>query len=629
LISGGSRRFLAAFICAVALAALPALARARGPVAATLNLGPNDADYIAGFHRDYEIAGPIATRWSTYHATVTLPVAIGRGPATLSFRYARVLPETAQVQVRVAGTVVDRFECRGGRFEVRRVPVPVPLHAPSVVQLDVDSHDRRNLGLMLDWVRLEVDAGGRMRAGTPALWRVAVLILGSFLVFLRARLAPPAALAATGALSAAAVWGASRDPFVFAHLALKLALPALALTAAVAELVGRVPRAAWVAPIFLASYLVKGAGVFHPAFFYPDVQNHRRYVFELSDAHGSLARRGVAAQMAVNTAYPRSIAGRPYAMPYSPLFFVPFTWLPRDGPLVEDALRHTGLAAAALAVPATFALAWPAFGAGAGVGAALLAALVPPYYSRVLLAVWPTLAGHLLDLLAIAAALSVVADPRRPGRWLALAVATTAALLTYVASLFNLAAFFCWLAALERRLAIRLLALLMVAGGLTVALLYGPFVRTFFGDILPRLTAGGAGGAGGGGVPSAGVVAALGRIPLFYGYGYPALALAGFVLAYRRLPPPLFRLLAAYALAFLSLVVLRAGSGLFKDLKEIEFVAPLVAVLGGVALEAIADTTPRGRWSAALVVLGLAAFTAERYGAYLSDYAALVGRVAP
>jgi hypothetical protein len=620
----GSRRSAVAFLAALTFAALPALARGRGPLAATLNLGPNDADDIAGFHPDYEITGPIATRCSSYHASVALPVAVGRGPAALAFRYARVLPETAQVEVRVAGTAVDRFECRGGRFETRRVAVPAPLRAPVIVQFDVDSHDRRGLGLMLDWVRLEVEGGGRMRPGTAALWRVAALIAGSFLVFRRGRLAPVPALAATGALAAAAVWGASRDPFAFAHLSFKLALPALALTAAVGEILRRAPRAGWVTPIFLGSYLLKGAGVFHPAFFYPDVQNHRRYVFELAEARGTLAERGVAAQKAVNTAYPRTIAGRPYAMPYSPLFFVPFTWLPREGPLVEDALRHTGLAAAALVVPATFVVGWLAFGTGAGTLAALLAALVPVYYSRVLLAVWPTLAGHLLDLLAIAAALWVVTD-RRPARWWALSAATTAALLTYVASLFNLALFFAWLAALERRLAVRLLALLSTAAALTVALLYGPFVGTFFGEILPRLTA----GEGGGGTPAAGLLAALGRIPLFYGYGYPALALTGLAIAARRLPPPQRRVFAAYGLAFVSLVLLRAASGLFKDLKEVEFVAPQVAALGGATLDAMATDNPRGRWAAALILVGLAAFTAERYAAYLSDYAALVGRVAP
>ncbi|HEY3121580.1 MAG TPA: hypothetical protein VGL15_13210 [Vicinamibacteria bacterium] len=626
--AGGARRYLIASVAAAGLAALPAVARSRGPAAATLNLGPNDADSIAGFQRDYEIDGPVATRWSTYHASVTLPVAVTRGPAELAFRYARMLPQTAQVEVRVAGRRVDRFECRGGRFEVRRVPVPAPLAAPVAVQFDVDSHDRRDLGLRLDWVRLEVGPDGAMRAGISALSRVAVLIFGAFVVFCRSGLRPITALVLTAGLSAVITWGAGHDPIVLAHLALKLALPALLLTVVVAEIVRRAPGGGWVAPIFLGSYLLKGAGVFHPAFFYPDVQNHRRYVFELADAHGGIARRGMAAQMAVNTAYPRYIAGRPYAMPYSPLFFVPFTWLPRDGPLVEDGLRHVGLAAAALQAPLAFAIAASCFGAGAGVGAALLAALVPVYYSRVLLAVWPTLAGHLLDALTIAAALLVVADARRGGRWALLAATATASLMTYVAALFNVTAFFCCLAALERRLAGRLLALLALAGAVTVLWLYGPFVVTFFREILPALARPAAVAGDQGAVAASGLAAALRRIPLFYGYGYPAIAVAGLVVAHRRLPRPLFRVFAAYGLAFLVLVLLRAASGLFKDLKEVEFVAPLVAVLGGATLDTIATATPRGRWAAALVVVGLAAFTAERYFAYFAEYAALVGQVA-
>ena len=90
------------------------------------------------------------------------------------------------------------------------------------------------------------------------------------------------------------------------------------------------PGGRWVVPLFLAGYLLKGAGVFHPGFFYPDVQNHGRYVAAYAAAEGSVAERGIAAQRQVATAYPRFVAGRPYAFPYSPLFFVPFTWLGTD-----------------------------------------------------------------------------------------------------------------------------------------------------------------------------------------------------------------------------------------------------------------------------------------------------------
>jgi hypothetical protein len=104
------------------------------------------------------------------------------------------------------------------------------------------------------------------------------------------------------------------------------------------------------------------------------------------------------------------------------------------------------------------------------------------------------------------------------------------------------------------------------------------------------------------------------------------LALAGFVLLRRRVPPPLFRVLSAYALTFAALVALRAvGAGLFRDLKEIEFAAPLVALGAGASLEELAGRGSAGRWAAALVVLGLGAFCAARYVEYVRAYASLVG----
>jgi hypothetical protein len=57
----------------------------------------------------------------------------------------------------------------------------------------------------------------------------------------------------------------------------------------------------------------------------------------------------------------------------------------------------------------------------------------------------------------------------------------------------------------------------------------------------------------------------------------------------------------AYALAFLSLVLLRGLSfGLFKDLKEIEYAGPAFAVLAALALDRL--ERPAARW---LVASGL------------------------
>ena len=129
------------------------------------------------------------------------------------------------------------------------------------------------------------------------------------------------------ALAGAAAVGAAVDPFGLVHVSSQIALPSIAFAGACALGVRRKAGARWVVLAFLAGYLLKGAGIFHPSYFYPDVRNHRRYVFALAEAEGSLLERGVQAQIRVKTAYPRTIAGRVYAMPYSPLYFVPFGWL--------------------------------------------------------------------------------------------------------------------------------------------------------------------------------------------------------------------------------------------------------------------------------------------------------------
>jgi hypothetical protein len=123
------------------------------------------------------------------------------------------------------------------------------------------------------------------------------------------------------------------------------------------------------------------------------------------------------------------------------------------------------------------------------------------------------------------------------------------------------------------------------------------------------------------GVPT-GPGAALHRIDLFFGFAYPLLALAGLVLWRRRLDPRAFHVLAAYGLAFLLLVALRAfGGGLFRDLKEVTFVGPLVAVLAAASIVELSGRGRAGRAAAIMVVIGLAWFGLAKYRDYLQTYA--------
>ncbi len=329
---------------------------------------------------------------------------------------------------------------------------------------------------------------------------------------------------------------------------------------------------------------------------------------------GSLVERNAEAQVKVGVAYPRMVGGRRYAFPYSPLFFVPFGWLPPER--VVESMKQ--VAAAAAEVVVVFFLA-RALGSP-GILAAGLAALLPPLHSRLLLAMWSTVTGHLLDSLVVLSAMHL-ATPAL-GAWARHAGLVLLAFLTYVSSLFNLGMFTSLQAPRQRRLALRLLAGTAGTAGITVGWLYGPFVVTFVREIVPAL---GQSAPGGDADATAGVLPALSRVVIFYGYALPPLAGAGVILLRRRADPrappssPPTR-------ARSWLMALRAFSGgLFKDLKEIEFASPLVALGAGAALEALAERGRAGVAAAALALHGLAVFCLGRYAEYVATHTALAG----
>ena len=155
--------------------------------------------------------------------------------------------------------------------------------------------------------------------------------------------------------------------------------------------------------LFLAGYLVKGAVLFHPAYFYNDVaQQPALRARRSGTGRAACAARNHAAQVQVGVAYPRVVAGRKYAFPYAPVFFLPFTLLPEEG--IVRAIKHVALFCAAAEVVARLRAGAALLGrAPGGRGAAAVAVLLPPLYSRLLLAMWSTIAGHLLDTAVIVA----------------------------------------------------------------------------------------------------------------------------------------------------------------------------------------------------------------------------------
>jgi hypothetical protein len=585
-------------------------------------IGPNDHRYLEGFAPHYEVEnGVVGTRWSTYHARIDLPLVLD-GPAEVIYRFSRVFGEAAEVEVTLGGSTVDRFSARGGAVETRRIRLPALSATPLSIGFDVDSHERRNLGLKLDWIAIAPGPeAGLSLLGTARLLP-ALLAAFLFALFRWGGLDLRGSMAGSLVFVGVVVATMRHDILGLAHVAVELSFPLVALSMAAGLYLRRKPKGALALPLFVAGYLLRGYGLFHPSTFYGDVANARDYVEAFRETSGSLAERGVETQTKTNVGYPRSVAGKDYAFPYSPLYFLPFG-LARTPGGIEDAVRHGGLAASALETLPIFWLASTLFSPSAGVLASLLWVFSPPVFSRLLLALHATVVGSFLDTLAISSVLLLSFEPRSLRRLGTVFGATLASLLAYTSSLFSMGAFFLFESVFERKLALKLLGVVAIAGTLTATWLYWPFLIAFFGEILPAMVSGPPGPAGD--AAPASVRAALSRIPLFYGFLYPPLALAGLVLARRGADVRGFRVLAAWGLAFLLMVSLRAfGGGVFKDIKEIEFAAPLVAILTGASLAALGRRGPKGMLAAAALTVALTLFGLARYRTYLELYASPV-----
>jgi hypothetical protein len=576
------------------------------------DVGPSTGSYLPGFTESEERL-PVTFRWTKERASLVIPLEGATGEGTLQLRYARFLPSNAAVRVFLNGEPLASFSARPGRFRTHPIPVRFSSDDPLKLDILVDDPSPENLGLAVDWVRIE---GARFRlpfdAMAPRIFLAGVFVLTVVLGF---SLPIAAAMGVVVGLGQA-IWFAS-DPFGMAHAEAQIAIVGLA---AAALLSIRFRRS--VPLLFLLGYMLKGAALFHPSYFYPDVRLHRRHLEAFKEAPGGILERGIAAQKVAETAYPRIIAGRKYAFPYSPVFYLPFTLLDRDARGIEAAMKHVGLVFAALELPLVFLLARALVGADVAIWAALLTVFLPPVTNRLLYAQWPTMTGHFFDLLAIffAARMAQAASVARP--MLLYGASGLASGLLYLSSLINLSLFSGFLAWFERK---RIPALLLFWGLVATAavlLVYLPFTVLLFTEILPAVASGEGGGTEN---RPAGFAVAFIRVSYFYGIGFPAIALAGLLLVRREREKWVWKILAAYGLSFLGLLALRAVSGMFKDLKEFVYVGPLVAVTVGVALDSLWRRGRWGRLAAVLVAVGLIGFGLAKYGEYFRMHTGLAG----
>ncbi len=586
---------------------------AAGPQRLTLNLGPGDGPYVQGFAPVYEIDDKVATHWTTYHAALSLPLRV-QGPATLAYRFTRVFPETAVVEVSVNGVAVDRFACRGGLWEERRSRVE-DWGRRLRVGFETDSHERRDRGLKLDWIQVETTTGSRVwLTGSAALgpaFLVALLYLGHRGTGSSVR----ASLLLAAPWSVLAAWGLWRDPWLV-HRLLRGLPWALTLFGLLAVLAGRFVMARGlassqtvraVAALALAAFLGRALLVNHPDFYYPDLRTHARLVEVVREA-GLRFLVSPSRYIWEHGVWRTEAYGKTYAFPYTPAFHLPFALLglPYDSLLLV--LKLAGAALSTLPLVLLWAMARRLGASPLGAGLMLV---IPTYTSRLSFAFLPSLFGHAVDmafllwLISQAHALGTRRLVLAGGAWVA------ACQLAYVSGVVNLSVLVGLLALLTAvaagwRRGLGVLAMGVVGSVVSVAVYYRDFLP-MAADVAGRLF----GQAGVGGAASrypvqSWLTVIVSRSTDFFDHLYPVLAALGMVVLWRR--GRARPVLAAWALAYFLLLLGRAKvPDVFLHGHETLLLTPLVCLASGEALSQLACRGFWGRLGAGLAFGFLAA----------------------
>ena len=616
-----------------ATAALSLLGAVERDAPLLVNVGVGDGPFARGFRGGWERdglggSGETTFRWALDGSRLELPLRVLSPSLRVRMRLARFLADPAEIVLLANGREVDRWRQPPRGWQVRELSLG-PWDGPLSLSFRTDAGGE-GMAVAVDWV--EVRGAERVVPPPGLLARLGLLLAGVPLVVALA--AGSTAGMALGALATALVTLAvTADRFGALVGASEAGWPALAAVAVLC-LLTRLLATRWPellaerTAIFLPAFgvVVALVGLLHPFYFYPDVDTHLRLFQALRadpllilDATRPWARRGD---------WTREIGGVSVAIPYSVVFHG-LAW-PLAALLgVAPALKTVAVLAVGLTTLLTWALA-------RGLGLAPLAAAMaqillltlPVTTSRLSLALYPTLLGQALVLLLTVHLVRALMrlDSLRAGRVTFLVL--LAAHAAYTGSLVVLGAFLPAVLLLEAaagngRRAWRLLLLWSAAALLVVLVMYGRFFWVFWRDVLPYLGAASSGPRAA--APDLGslLVQAAQRGGLFFGALHPALAVLG-LLCLRGAPPPTRRLLGASLLAGLALLALRYRLPvLFRDAKDVELLAPPVAVAATATLATAWSTGRRGRFLAtAAFVLALSWSLKQSAAWYLAGFVA-------
>lgn len=617
-------------LAAILVGPLWAASRVSGPRSLFLDFGPGDDPFVQGFTPEWEVDDNVGTHWTTYEAAAVLPLEV-RGPLRLTLRYARVLPQTALVDVVVAGRPVKRFACRGGVWEERVLDVGSVDAGPARVELHVDSHDRRNLGLRLDWMRLEV-GGSRLLGG--ARLRPAATIALTALLFLA--LGWPIARALGGVVPVAIAvtilllrdtWLTHRLLACVPEVLAAWVLVVLAVRAFPRFRAGCSPAMRWAGSVAACVFLLRAAAVNHPSFYYPDLLVHARLVGVVRAAGVGFVLApsrllwGVPGAETPEGRGPSGLwlkhigGGRPYGLPYSLAFHAPFALFEGSPGQRIGWLKVWGAFLSVVPILALGALTrlW-----GLSRLATLAVVFIPTYVSRLTLGLLPALFGHAFEMLLL------VWLARRPAGRLTVGGIATGGFLLAACQL----AYFS--ASAHLMVAVLAAGFLFASdrdarwrgGGFLVMLVTAIAISlvAYYRDFLSPWLPGGGGLAGVGGAFSrSGLENPLVRMQAVFGTTF---VLAGFAGAFvlRRVAPAR-AMLGGWALVGGLLLVARSLAPVMRFGHEELWLAPLLCLA---AAEAVAWSWSRGPWGrASAVLVGLALATE---GAWL-QWRALTARL--
>jgi hypothetical protein len=546
--------------------------------------GPADPAYSVDLAARHRVRGASFFRWLG-RGGLDLPWSL-RAPGELEIDYQIATPSV--VKVTLEDLPVGQMQLLPGVSRARLV-----LPAGRRLRLRFEEteflpENRRRASffrIQIQSSRLVPTLGGALPALALPFLLHGLLVLGG----LSARHAFALAICAAG-IEAALL---ASDPYVFLRLAERLLLPVALFGGLVAALLRRTRWPAWCYAAFLTGLLLRLSILLHPFAYHYDHQAHAGMVQAVLD-RGLLGfwETKQELQLALNVGE-MVIAGEKWAFPYPSFFYLVSAALARVLGSVDYALMLFSGLAASLETLLVASLAGM-FEEKARVFAAWASALYPASFGVLTIVLYPTMVAHVFELGALVLLAWRLPNPSRTWSFL-LAGSIALAASVHAGAFINLAIFLPLLALVTKSRE----PLWLGALGLGFSLLLS--YRELFA-LAPVLA------ASPGQPPFSSHWLQLEppqQFAFMGGYLWPALGIAGLALLAGS---PRRSFLLAWGLSFLALRCLRVLLGPpGAHLKELQWVAPLIALGIGCLVEEIRRLRPAAA-TAAIALLFVLSF---------------------